>query len=87
LLTTFRGRRVCVSVGRSRELCQHGWTDRAAVWDVDSRGGHRDGGSELPGRGEGQFWGTCPALPPIEILLIFSLQMSRTSLDERFFHA
>ena len=91
LLTTFRGRRVCVSVGRSLSCANTAGPIelRFGMWTRVEDTGNRvfDGGSELPGRGEGQFLGTCPALPPIEILLIFSLQMSRASLDERFFHA
>ena len=26
---------VCLSVAHKRALCQHGWTDRNAVWDLD----------------------------------------------------
>jgi len=32
---------VCLSVGDNRELCRNGWTDRGAVWDVDSSGTKR----------------------------------------------
>jgi len=32
------GLSVCLSVCHSREPCKNGWTERYAVWDVDSGG-------------------------------------------------
>jgi len=49
---------VCVGVGHTGESCKNGWTDRDAVWDMNSWGSKKQRirwGPRSP-KGKGVFW-------------------------------
>jgi len=67
-----RGLSVCLSVCNNREPCKNGWTDRDAVWDVDSDSWPKESWGPDPHTWRGSFEGekgpaqntsrTCPTI-------------------------